>query len=67
MSANKCLSKVEQAAIETEQVDLESLGAAANNRAFPVNPDDGVHYNVFVDVWRWASRHFKRKHGDTYR
>ena len=67
MSANKCLTSDEQAAIETQQVELESLGAAANNRAFLVNPDNGVDYNLFVDVWRWASRYFKRKHGDTHR
>jgi hypothetical protein len=67
MSVNNCVSRVEQEAIETGQIDLESLGAAANNRAFLSNPDDGVHYNVFVDIWRWASRYFKRKHGDTHR
>jgi hypothetical protein len=67
MSANKCLWSFEQAAIETQQADLESLSAAANNRAFLVNPDVGMHYNEFVDVWKWATRHFKRKHGDTHR
>ena len=35
MSVNKCVSKSEQAAIEAEQIELESLGAAANNRAIP--------------------------------
>ena len=67
MLANKCLSNVEQAAIETQQIELEGLGATANNRAFLASPDNGVHYNLFGDVWRWASRHFKRKHGDTHR
>ena len=67
MSANKGLSQVEQAALETQQIELEGLGAGANNRAFLANPDDGVDYNVFVEVWRWASRFFKGKHGDTHR
>jgi hypothetical protein len=67
MVADKCLANVELAAIETEQIDLEGLGATANNRAFLTNPDNGVHYNVFEDVWRWARRQFKRKHGDTHR
>jgi hypothetical protein len=67
MSVNKCVSGVEQAAIETGEVELEGLGATANNRESLANPDSGVHYNVFVDIWRWASRHFKRKHGDTHR
>lgn len=67
MIANKCLTSDEQAAIETQQIELESLGAAANNRAFLGNPDNGVHYNLFVDVWGWASRYFKRKHGHTHR
>jgi len=67
MLANNCLSNVEQAAIEAEQIELEGLGAAANNRAFLVNPDNCMHYNMFVDIWKWASRHFKRKHGDTHR
>lgn len=67
MLENKCLSDVEQAALESQQIESEELGAAANNRAFLVNPDNGVHYNVFVDVWRWASRYFKRKYGDTHR
>jgi hypothetical protein len=67
MLVNKCLTNVEQTIIETQEIELEGLGATANNRAFLVNPDNGVHYNLFVDVWRWASRHFKRKHGDTHR
>ncbi len=67
MLGNKCLLSVKQTANETQQIELEALGAAANGRAFPFNPDDGVHHNVFVDVWRWATRHFKRKHGDTHR
>jgi hypothetical protein len=67
MFVNKCVSKVEQEAIETGQIDLESLGAAANNRAFLSNHYDGVHYNTFVDIWKWASRYFKGKHGDTHR
>lgn len=67
MLVNKCLTNVEQTIIETQEIELEGLGATANNRAFLVNPDNGVHYNLFVDVWRWASRYFKRKHGDTHR
>ena len=67
ISANKCLSSVEQAVIETQESGLESLGATANNTAFLINPDNGVNENVFLYVWRWASRHFKRKHGDTHR
>jgi hypothetical protein len=67
MLANKCVANVELEAIESQEVDLEGLSATANNRAFLIDPDNGVSYNVFVDVWRWASRHFKRKHGDTHR
>ncbi|MFZ0518581.1 MAG: hypothetical protein WBG23_14285 [Acidobacteriaceae bacterium] len=67
MLAHKSLTNDERAAIETQQTELEGLGASANNRAFLVNPDDGVRYNLFVDVWRWASRYFKRKHGNTHR
>jgi hypothetical protein len=67
MVPNKFVAKGEQAAIESQQNDLEGLGATANDRAFLFNPDDGVHYNVFADVWKWASRYFKRKHGQTHR
>jgi hypothetical protein len=67
MVKNKFLAKGEQPAIESQQNDLEGLGATANDMAFLLNPDDGVHYNVFVDVWRWASRYFKGKHGQTHR
>ena len=67
MFVNKCVSNSERTAIETEQIELEGLGAAANNRAFLASPDDGAHYNVFVDVWKWAIRHFERKHGNTHR
>lgn len=67
MLANTCLSNVEQAAIETQQIDRENLGATANNKAFLINPDSGVYYNVFMDVWRRANRHFKGNHGHTHR
>lgn len=67
MLVNKCLSNVEQAAIDAQQIDLEGLGTTENNRAFLINPDNGMHYNVFVEVWRWARRHLKRKHGDKHR
>jgi len=67
MLMNNCLSNSERTALETEQIELEGLAAAANNRAFLASPDNGAHYNVFVDVWKWASCFFKRKHGDTHR
>ena len=67
MPANIYSSKAEQAALETQAAGLEELGATANNRAFLANPDDGMPYNVFMDVWRWTIGHFKRKHGDTHR
>jgi hypothetical protein len=67
MLLDKCLFNNERAALETQLLEQEGLGAAANDRAFLTNPNDGVHYNVFMDVWRWATRYFKRKHGDTHR
>lgn len=63
----QCLSNVELETTETQQSELEGLGASANNRAFLLDPDDNANYNVFVDVWRWATSQFKRKHGDTHR
>lgn len=55
-----------EAAIEEEQLDLSKLGATANNEGFLNNPDDDVHYNVFVDTWKWVCRYIKRDHGDTH-
>jgi len=67
MFVNKCVSKSERTALEAEQIELEGLGAAANNRALLASPDNGVHYNLFVDIWKWTSQYFKRKHGNTHR
>ena len=61
------ITEDEQRATRAEQMDLERLGATANNAAFLANPDTGVDYNVFVDAWNWLTRHFKKKPSDTCR
>lgn len=66
MAGNQSWVKNGQAAIEDEQLDLSNQGATANNEGFLNNPDDGVHYNVFVDMWKWVCRYLKRNHGDTH-
>ena len=66
MAGNQSWMKNGQAAIEDEQLDPSNQGATANNEGFLNNPDDGVHYNVFVDMWKWVCRYLKRNHGDTH-
>lgn len=67
MVASEFPAKGEQLAIVAQQMNLEGLGATANEAAFLHDPDAGVHYNVFADVWRRACSYFKRNHGDTHR
>ena len=50
MLANKCLTSDEQAAIETQQIELESLGAAANNRAFLA-----IRITACITTYSWMS------------
>jgi hypothetical protein len=58
--------KSDQSAIEEKQLDLSKLSATANNEGFLNNPDNDMHYNVFVDAWEWVCRYLKRNHGDTH-
>jgi hypothetical protein len=50
MMAREFPAKGERSAIEAQQMDLEGLGATANEAAFLHDPDAGMHYNVFADV-----------------
>ncbi|MGO8719329.1 MAG: hypothetical protein ACLQMO_08945 [Acidobacteriaceae bacterium] len=66
MATNQSWAKYDEAAHEEEQLDIDKLGAAANDVAFLENPDDGIHYNVFLDVWKWVCGYLKRDHGNTH-
>jgi hypothetical protein len=66
LATDKFWMKNYEAAIEEEQLDLSKLGATANKEGFLNNRGNDVHYNVFVDTWKWVGRYPKRNHGDTH-